>query len=70
VKKNGEGEYDVTGTFTLLGKSRKMTVTFVPNGERGGKTEFVIKRSEFGMDYRVPETGDEVAVTIEVAAAG
>ncbi len=68
VAKSGDGAYAVAGTFTLLGKGKDMTITFVPSGDRGGKTEFTIKRSDFGMDYRIPETGDEVAVTIEVAA--
>ncbi|HUF61107.1 MAG TPA: YceI family protein [Verrucomicrobiales bacterium] len=66
VTKNDDGHYAVAGTFTLLGKSKEMTITFVPSGDRAGKTEFTIKRSDFGMDYRIPETGDEVAVTIAV----
>jgi polyisoprenoid-binding protein YceI len=66
VAKNADGNYEVDGTFTLLGKSKDLKVTFEPDGEGGGKTSFTIKRSDFGMDFRVPDTSDEVAVTIKV----
>jgi polyisoprenoid-binding protein YceI len=69
VKKAGDSKYEVTGDFTLLDKTKEITVTFEKTGDRSGKTSFRIKRSEYGMGYRVPDTADEVDVTLEIVAA-
>jgi len=67
VTKNKDGHFDVEGEFTLLGKTKTITVTFEPNKEKnGGKTSFQIKRSDYGMNYRVPDTADEVDITLEI----
>lgn len=60
------GKYEVEGNFTMLGKSKKIKVIFEPSGESGGKTSFQIKRSDYGMNYRVPDTADEVDITLEI----
>ncbi len=69
VKKSDDGKFEVTGDFTLLDKTKEITVTFEKTGDQAGKTSFQIKRSDYGMDYRVPDTADEVNVTLEVVAA-
>ena len=66
VMKKKDGNYEVEGKFTLLNKTRTITVVFVPSGSDGGKTSFQIKRSDYGMTYRVPDTADEVDVTLEI----
>ena len=66
VKKAGDGKLEVSGDFTLLGKTKPVTVTFELTGESSGKASFQIKRSEYGMTYRVPDTADEVDVTLEI----
>ena len=68
VKKTSDKNYEVTGNFTLLGKSKPITVKFEVTGESSGKTSFQIKRSEYGMKFRVPDTADEVDVTLEIVA--
>jgi polyisoprenoid-binding protein YceI len=67
-----EGGFDVTGDFTLHGKTNPVTFTL-----KGGKTvmmkgaqktgytaEFPIKRSEFGITKGAPMLGEEVWVTV------
>lgn len=66
VTKVDDGNYKVEGEFTLLDKTKKLTVIFEPTTDNGGKTSFQIKRSDYGMTYRVPDTADEVNVTLEV----
>ncbi len=67
VTKKGDREYEVEGKFTLLDKTKTIKVTFVPSNERdAGKVTFQIKRSEYGMTYRVPDTADEVDVTLDL----
>lgn len=66
VKSAGKGKLEVTGDFTMLGETKSVTVTFELTGENSGKTSFRIKRSEYGMTYRVPDTADEVDVTMEI----
>jgi len=69
VKPLGDDKYEVAGDFTLLGKSKELMVTVEKAGERTASTKFRIKRSEFGMNYRVPETADEVDVSLKLVAA-
>lgn len=65
VTKDGDN-YKIEGDFTLLAKTKKIEVTFEPKGESGGTAKFQIKRSDYGMTYRVPDTADEVNVTLEM----
>jgi polyisoprenoid-binding protein YceI len=68
-----EGGYEVTGDLTLHGTTNP--VTFIlkgggsaefPKGVKrtGYVTDFVIKRSEFGVGKPMPVLGDEVYVSI------
>lgn len=65
VKKNKDGDYEVEGDFTLLGKTKSISVVLKKDGDNAGTTSFQIKRSDYGMSYRVPDTADEVDVTIK-----
>jgi polyisoprenoid-binding protein YceI len=58
--------YEIEGTLTLLGETKPITATFEPAGEHAGKASFKLKRSDFGMSFRVPDTADEVDVTLEL----
>ncbi len=65
VSKKGS-DYEVEGKFTLLDKTKTITVSFKPSSESSGKVSFQIKRSDYGMTYRVPDTADEVDITLEI----
>ncbi len=77
VKKSGEKSYSITGDFTLRDVTKEMTIEVKDLGtakgmkgemRRGGETEFVIKRSEFGMTGGHPLVGDEVHITLAFSA--
>lgn len=71
---NGETAFEVTGDLTLLGKTKPVTaevrLTGQGPGMKGGEvagleTTFVIKRSDFGMNYMVGKgLGDDVTITV------
>jgi polyisoprenoid-binding protein YceI len=65
VKKGKGGDYEVEGDFTLLGKTKSISLVLKKDGENTGTTTFQIKRSDYGMKYRIPDTADEVDVTIK-----
>ena len=65
VSKNKDGDYDVEGDFTLLGKTKSISIVLKKDGDATGTTSFQIRRSDYGMKYRVPDTADEVDVTIK-----
>jgi polyisoprenoid-binding protein YceI len=67
MTKTGADTFDVKGEFTLLGKTKPLAVTFKLTGPHAGKTSFRIKRSDYGMTFRLPDTADEVDVTLEIA---
>lgn len=73
VRRTGANTADVTGTFTLLGRSHPLTlaVTFNKAGENMGgvytagfSATGTIKRSDYGMTYAVPGVSDEVQLRI------
>jgi len=68
VKKLADDKYEVTGDFTLLGETKPVTAVFELSGEHSGTAKFRIKRSDYGMTYRVPDTADEVDVTLTIVA--
>lgn len=86
VEVTGEDTAQLTGDLTLLGVTKPVTldVTFIDTGVHpynkkniiGFTATGTLNRSEFGMDYGIPNVGDEVEIRIEVeghekaAAAG
>ncbi len=78
VEKTGDKTAKVTGNLTLLKETKPITlnVTFNHKGEHpmskkptvGFTATGVIKRSEFGMGYGVPNVSDDVNITIEAEA--
>jgi len=74
VQKEGE-DFKVTGDFTLHGVTKSITVEFEKVGEgkgmqgetrAGGKAEFKIKRSDYGMNFMLNGLGDEVEITLSL----
>ena len=69
AKKVSDDTYEVTGNFTLLGKTKPVTATFKKTGDESGTATFKLLRSDYGMKFRIPDTADEVNVTLELAGA-
>jgi len=77
-KKTGDGTYDISGEFTMLGVTKKLDVkaTHIGYGKnRGGKdlagfeATFTIDRTDYGMNYGVAAQGGigkDVTITIAV----
>ena len=73
VKKTGDTTFDVTGDLTFLGKTRPVTVAVQQTGAGkdpwgkyrvGFETTFIIKRSEWGMNFMLNGVSDAVDVTV------
>ncbi|MFW0776719.1 MAG: YceI family protein [Rickettsiales bacterium] len=74
VKVTGENTGEVTGDATMLGVTKPVTmkVTFNKAGIHpyskdyvaGFSAEATLKRSDFGMNYGIPNVGDEVRIEI------
>ena len=69
-----EGGYEVTGDLTLHGKTKPVTFTLKGGGKAefpkgtsrtGFSTDFVIKRTDFGVGKPMPALGDDVHVSID-----
>ncbi len=78
VGKTDDNEAKVTGDLTLLGVTKPVTLEVELNkkGENpmtkkqtvGFSAETKIKRSEFGINYAIPNVSDEVEIQIEAEA--
>lgn len=78
VEKTSDTTAKVTGDLTLLGVTKPLTLDVVFNGKGihpmnqkevvGFSASGVIKRSEFGMNYGLPNVGDDVKIQIEAEA--
>jgi polyisoprenoid-binding protein YceI len=74
ITKKTEGEYEVSGDFTVHGVTRPMTVTVKKVGEAdtqmghraGWETSFTVKRSDFGMNFMPGGIGDEVMLHVAI----
>lgn len=74
----GDKAADIHGDLTILGVTKPVVLKTVMNGAgkhpmsgkdtAGFTATTTIKRSEFGMNYGLPNVGDDVAITIEVEA--
>ena len=74
IEKTEQGEfYNMTGNFTIHGKTKQVTLPVQKLGEGKGpygkyragflcRTKFL--RSDFGMTNMIPNVGDEIAVTV------
>ena len=75
VKFDGDAPSEVTGTLTLLGVSKPLTLKVErwvckdhPYSKKpmcGGNASGSIKRTDFGMKYGVPAVGDEVRLFVQ-----
>ncbi len=75
---DGDKVTAVTGTLTLLGKTRPVTLTatnyncydspFFKREVCGGDFETTIQRSDFGMSYGLPVIPDDIRLLIQVEA--
>ena len=75
VEKKSDTEYAVTGDFTVRGTTKPVTFDFKLGGTGqnmqgqeifGGAAEFIVKRSDFGIDYLPQALGDDVTVIVSV----
>ena len=78
IELTGEKTANVTGDLTILGVTKPVTLAVTHN--KTGKNPFSgndtigfsasgnIKRSEFGMNYGLPNVGDDVELRLEVEA--
>ena len=66
AQKTADGTYTIIGNFTLLGKTKPVTATFKKTGENAGTATLKLLRSDYGMKFRIPDTADEVNVTLEL----
>jgi polyisoprenoid-binding protein YceI len=73
-----KGGYEVTGDFTMHGKTKKITLTFEGGKEIefmgtkrvGFATELSLKRSDFGFDKKaIGPIGDEALILIDFEGA-
>jgi len=75
IKRHSNKLYELTGDFTLHGRTKTITVPvkFVGEGKdhygayrAGFETEFSIQRSEYGMTKYIPAAGDNVEITLVI----
>jgi polyisoprenoid-binding protein YceI len=75
VAKKSDNIFEVTGDFTVRGKTLPVTFDFVFGGTGkniqqkdifGGSAEFTVKRSAFGIDYLPQALGDDVTVIVSL----
>src|SRR5258705_11909817 len=69
AKKTADDTYEITGDLTLLGKTKPVTATFKKTGDNAGTATFKLLRSDYGMKFRIPDTADEVNVTLDLVGA-
>jgi len=77
VQKVTDQQYTVTGDLTFHGVTKPLTVQANiigqgkdPKGEllTGAEVHFILKRSEYGVNYGLPGVGDDVELTVAVGA--
>ncbi|MDY6880388.1 MAG: YceI family protein [Desulfatiglans sp.] len=75
IKKSSTNLYEVTGDFTLHGRTKTLTVPvrFIGEGKDhygayrvGFEAKFAIQRSEYGMTKYIPAAGDRVEIILVV----
>lgn len=78
VEATGENAVSVTGDLTLLGVTKSVTLAvtmrkldshpFAKRPAIGFHAEGVLKRSDFGMNYGIPNVGDVIKIRIDSEA--
>ena len=78
VKFSGDNPVEVEGQITLLGTTKPLTIKIdrwvckdhpvYKKPSCGGNGSAVVKRSEFGMKYAIPNISDEVRLTTLIVA--
>ncbi len=77
ARKVENDSYELSGDLTMHGVTKTVKVQFTHTGttpvqndtERiGGECTFTVNRSDFGMDWGIPGTGDEVTITASLEA--
>ncbi len=78
IEKTGDKTAKVTGDLTLVGVTKPVTLEVTFNEKKpnpmskkesvGFSATTVIKRSEFGINYAVPNVSDDVELQIEAEA--
>lgn len=78
IRKVGGDDYVMTGELTMLGVTRPAEAKCEffgegksPRGDQkivGAEATFTVKRTDFGMNYGVPNVGDEVTLIVSVEA--
>ena len=78
VRPLGEGRYEIVGDLTLHGVTKQVTATSEKVGQaphpRSGKpligfeTRFVLKRSEFDIEFMLGPLSDEVEIIVSIEA--
>ena len=75
IKKVSEKDYELTGDLTMLGVTKTVTAKGEfygegkgPKGDKivGAEATFTVKRTDFGMNYGVPNIGDEVTLIVSI----
>ena len=77
IKKVSDEAYELTGELTMLGATKTVTASGEfygegksPKGDKivGAEATFKVKRTDFGMNYGVPNIGDEVTLIVSIEA--
>lgn len=76
IDRTGPATAKVTGDLTMLGVTKSVVLDAVFNGSLkahpfskrpvlGFSATGILKRSDFGMSYLIPQVGDEVEISVE-----
>lgn len=77
IKKVSDKGYEITGDLTMLGVTKTVTATGEfygqgksPKGDKivGAEATFKVKRTDFGMNFGIPNIGDEITLIVSVEA--
>ncbi|MCG3123598.1 MAG: Protein YceI [Phycisphaerales bacterium] len=76
ITKTGDNTFEATGTFTLKGVSKELTVPIEKTGEgpgmrgqgkiQGFEAKFTINRSEYGMNFMPQGLSEQVTVIVSL----
>jgi polyisoprenoid-binding protein YceI len=79
IKKVSDATYKVTGDLSMHGVTKSITIDVIHNGDGTGRNgeprsgfsaDFTIKRSDFGINYGLPNVGDDVHINASFQGMG